>query len=157
MEENKTAVEAKAPATANDRLRNLIAVLKKLQAEVASADRPQFITNGQFRFAANSMQYVTDIMTERNENKLVEILAFLKDRERSFSEAAEELGVKAEFTWLTASVEDWKHDLKTRIGVLHILDRKAELIAFEKKINEIMTPELRAQLELDAMELALGI
>jgi len=136
--------------THDQRVQVLFDKLKAKQAEVANAERPQYLTAGLFRFSTRDEQI--DIKTLRDERKLVEILAFLKDREENFAEAAEELKVSASFTWLGFTTEEWSKDLQTRVSGLQITKRRAELKELEERVNAVMTPELRREMEMKALE-----
>lgn len=135
-------------------VKNLFDKLLIQKAEVSKAERPVYITGGQFRYS-ESIGNTIDIMTVRDSRKLVEILAFLKDREKSFNEAKEELGVNVDFTWLGVSVEDWTWDLKTRLSVLNITAKRKKLAVLEEKLNKLVSPEMRTQMEIAAIEAAL--
>lgn len=137
--------------TRDERVLALFEKLQSKKAEVANAERPVYVTGGQFRYS-ESVGTSVDIMTVRDERKLVEILVFLKDRSERYPTACEELGVAAEFKWLGFTYDEWKQDLKTRVSVLQIAKRKAELKELEARVNAVMTPELRAELELKALE-----
>lgn len=137
--------------TQNERVLALFEKLQAKKAEVANAERPVFITGGQFRYS-ESVGTTVDILTVRDERKLVEILVFLKDRSERYPAACEELGITAEFKWLGFTLEEWTKDLKTRVSTLQIAKRKAELKDLEARVNAVMTPELRADLELKALE-----
>ena len=132
-------------------IKNLLDKLLIQKAEVSKAERPVYITGGQFRYS-ESIGNTIDIMTVRDSRKLVEILAFLKDREKSFNEAKEELGVNVDFTWLGVSVEDWTRDLKTRLSVLNITATRKKLADLEERLNKLVSPEMRTQMEIDAIE-----
>ena len=137
-------------------IKNLLDKLLIQKAEVSKAERPVYITGGQFRYS-ESIGNTIDIMTVRDSRKLVEILAFLKDREKSFNEAKEELGVNVDFTWLGVSVEDWTRDLKTRLSVLNITAKRKELADLEERLNRVVPAELRTQMEVEAVQAALGV
>lgn len=137
--------------THDQRVQVLFDKLRAKQAEVANAERPQYITEGMFRYS-EGVSNTVDIKTVRDERKLVEILTFLKERSSKHAEACEELGVVAKFTWLGFLVEEWSKDLKTRVSVLQIAKRKAELKELEERVNAVMTPELRREMEMKALE-----
>lgn len=141
--------------SADERVKALFASLQAKKAEIANAERPQYITGGLFRYS-ESVGNPIDIMTVRDERKLVEILAFLKDREKSYTEAAAELKVKAGFTWLGFTTDEWAKDLRTRVSILQIANRRKELAELEARVNAVMTPELRRQMEMEALEALLG-
>ena len=60
------------------------------------------------------------------------------------------------FEWTGFPVKDWLEDIKTRIDKLQIQSKKAKLETLEKRLNKIVSPELRAQMELDAIAAELG-
>lgn len=146
---------AEKELTHEERVKALFAKLQEKKAEVANAERPTYITGGQFRYS-ESIGNSIDVCTERYERKLVEILTFLKERSAKYVEAAEELGVDTKFTWLGFTVEEWSKDLKTRVSVLQIAKRKAELVELEKRVNAVVSPELRMKMETEALEAILG-
>lgn len=149
-------METKATELSNDqKVQLLFNKLKEKQAEIASAERPTFITGGQFRYS-ESVGGSIDIITVRDERKLVEILTFLKERSEKYGEAAGELGVATSFTWLGFTVEEWLKDLKTRVNILQLAKRKAELVELEKRVNAVVSPELRTKMELEALSELLG-
>lgn len=137
--------------THDEKVQLLFEKLQAKKAEVANAMKPHYITGGQFRYS-ESIGNSIDIVTVRDERKLVEILTFLKERSEKYDSAAKELGVIAEFTWLGFSVDEWTTDLKTRVSVLQLAKRKAELKELEERVNAIVSPELRRKMEVDALE-----
>lgn len=137
--------------THDERVQLLFAKLQAKKAEVANAERPQYITSGLFRYS-ESVGNTVDIMSARDERKLVEILTFLKERSEKYAEAAKELGVEVTFTWLGFTVEEWIKDLRTRVSILQIAKRRTELKELEARVNAVMTPELRRQMEMEALE-----
>ena len=143
-------METKNPSR-DEVIKNLLDKLLIQKAEVSKAERPVYITGGQFRYS-ESIGNTIDIMTVRDSRKLVEILAFLKDREKSFNDAKEELGVNVDFTWLGVSVEDWTRDLKTRLSVLNITATRKKLAYLEERLNKLVSPEMRTQMEIEAIE-----
>jgi len=136
--------------TQNEKVQLLFKKLKNAQAEIANAERPTYITNGQFRYS-ESVGASIDLTSVRDERKLVEILAFLKERANSYAEAAAELKVNSAFTWLGFTVEEWSKDLITRVSILQLTNKRKELAELEKRVNAIVTPELRAQMEFEAI------
>lgn len=146
----------KTPLTQEEKVQRLFNALEAKKAEVMNAEKPQYITGGQFRYS-ESVGNTTDISVVRDIRKLVEILAFLKERAVSYAEAAAQLKVDASFTWLGFNLEEWTKDLQTRVSVLQIAKVRAELIELEARINKVVTPAMREQMETAALEAALGI
>ncbi|MGV8961855.1 MAG: hypothetical protein ACOH2V_00475 [Candidatus Saccharimonadaceae bacterium] len=137
--------------THDERVQLLFDKLTAKKAEVANAEKPQYVTGGMFRYA-ESMGNTIDIVSVRDERKLVEILTFLKERSEKYPDAAKELGTDVNFTWLGFTVEEWLKDLKTRVSVLQIARRRTELAELELKINAVVSPELRQKMEMAKLE-----
>lgn len=142
--------------SADDRVKALFAKLQAKKAEVAGAERPVYITGGQFRYSTNSPSGTIDITVERNILKLKEIWMFLNERASHNAPANEFFGINEPFTWQNFTVEEWENDLKTRANFIQLKERKAELAELEARINKVVSPELRRQMEMDAIEAELG-
>jgi hypothetical protein len=129
-------------------IEQMMAKLEAKRAEVDLATKPSYLTGGSFRYSEGSISGATDITTARDERKLVEIAAFLAERSNAYATAAEELGCEVKFTWLGFTKEEWMTDLKTRVSVLQIAKRKAELQTLEALVNKQVSPDLRAKWEM---------
>jgi hypothetical protein len=135
----------------------LIAEVKKQKEEIARAERPNWITNCSFSYTTGAGGAPTNIHVEANIPTLVSIVGFLLDKERSYNEAAKVLGTSTpDFTWGGFSVKDWISDIKQRIDKIQIATKRKKLEALEARLNAIISPELRAQMELDAIANELG-
>jgi hypothetical protein len=55
------------------------------------------------------------------------------------------------FAWGNSSVADWLDDIRTRIGKIQIGEKRKKLEALEERLNKVISPELRAKMELDAI------
>lgn len=141
----------KKELTRDERVQLLFEALQTKKAEVANAERPQYITGGMFRYSESNGSSI-DIISERNEKKLVEILTFLLERSEKYPIAAEKLKVDVVFTWLGFTVEEWFADLQTRISTLQIAKKRTELKELEEKVNKVVSPELRLEMEMKALE-----
>jgi hypothetical protein len=122
---------------------------KKLAIE--KAERPCWLTNGNFGYSANSAHDRANVQTLNEPRKIVDMLAFLIDRKEKSQKASEELGVKYNFTWLGFTVEEWKSDFQTRINQISIQEKRKELAEIEARLNAIISPELKAQMELEIL------
>ena len=128
----------------------LIALVNTRREEIKKASKPNWITNCSFRYTEDRADGF-NIQTITDTSKLVHALAFIKTRANSFDEAAAELGVKDTFNWLGYSVEDWTTDFQTRISKVNISKKKKELALLEERLDKIISPELKAQMEIDAI------
>ena len=55
------------------------------------------------------------------------------------------------FTWLGFTVDEWKDDFQTRVNQISIQEKRKELSEIESRLNSLISPELRAQMELEAI------
>lgn len=114
----------------------------------------KYVTDGIFKFSKTGP--AINIKTERSVSTLVEILAFLYNRDSSHIKAAKLLNADVDPTWLGASTQSWENDLLVRATQINIIKERAELSAMEETLFTL-APELRKELELADMEKKLGI
>ena len=130
----------------------LIAEVKKQKSEIARADRPTWRTNCSFSYLEGSSQ-TTNLQVESDVRKLIGIAAFVEEKHASYASAASSLSVESPpaFTWCGFSREDWIEDIKTRLMKIQIAAKRRKLEVLEERLNSIISPELRAQIELEAI------
>lgn len=151
--ENKDVVASKP--TFEQTINLLFEKVYAKRAEVQLAERPSYVTGGQFRYSQDSPGGSIDISICRDERKLVEIASFLLGKSQNYPEAAEKLGVKTVFTWFQFSVDEWMKDLKTRVNSLQVTKLKAELDSMESQLNDLMPEEMRKAKELEKLQAAI--
>lgn len=133
---------------------NLINEVKIRKAEIAKIlAKPSYITNCTFSYNEGTLNGAINIHVENDVRKLVSIGAFLKGQASHYEETAKELGVEEapKFTWGGFSVDEWLADLKTRLSKVQVAKKQKKLEALEARLNAIISPELRAQMELEAI------
>jgi len=147
---------AKKTTTTDAKTLELIQLVKRQKEEIAQAERPNWITNCSFSYGENGSAPIS-LHVEANVRSLVLIVAFLLDKERTYGEAATRLGVDAPaFQWGGFAVGDWIEDVKMRINKIQIAQKRKKLEALEERLNRIVSPELRAKMELEIIESELG-
>lgn len=135
-------------ATKTDKqVQELFEIVQQKKSAIVKAEKPNWQTNCSFGYDKNSssrmnIQVVNDI------DELTEMLAFLLRKERSHYEASEILGVESQFKWLGFTFEQWKSDIQTRIDKIQISKKKQELEQLESRLGLLISPELRAEMEL---------
>jgi hypothetical protein len=133
---------------------NLIKEVNRRKSEIAQIEKPNWITNCSFSFSENGISDLTNIHVEANIKKLISIVAFLISKRDVYRDAVEALDLPTEeyvFTWGGFKVNEWISDIKTRINKLQIASKKASLEKLETRLNAIISPELRAKMELEAI------
>lgn len=131
-----------------------LALLKEIQKrkkEIARIDRPTWRTNCSFPFAGGepgkNIQVVSDV------DILINMAALVTVQEEAFNQAAKLLEVESppKFKWSGFSTEDWIKDIKLRISKIQIGSKRKKLEALESRVNAVISPELRTELELKAI------
>lgn len=126
----------------------LIQEIKKQKKEISNAERPKWLTNCTFSYN----EKLTDAINIRVESvaKLISCAAFLIDKEKSYNEAGKFLGVETPtFSWCGYKTQEWLEDIKNLINKNQIELKKKKLESLESRLNAIISPELRAQMELE--------
>jgi hypothetical protein len=138
----------------------LLAKVKQKKDEIAKASKkPQWKTNCSigFPFVINdSPNGRVNIIVQREPQRIAELYAFLLQQEEFLQKASAELGVAVEMNYMGFPIADWKEDLKARAAQLDIENKKKELEALDKRVNSIVSPEQRREMELAALEAELG-
>ena len=137
--------------TTDELVKELFDSVQEKKLAIEKAERPCWETSGNFGYSANSGHDRVNIQTVTDVRKLVEMYAFLIDREEKSENAAKNLGVDYKFTWLGFSVDEWKNDFQTRVNQISIQEKRKELSEIESRLNAIISPELKAQMELEAI------
>lgn len=146
-----------AKKSADQQTMALIAEVRRRKEEIAKLTRPSWRTNCSFSYWADSSD-TTNLHVERNVGTLIAIAAFLRDRDRGYEEAAEALEVESapDFVWGGFTVADWLYDIKTRIDQLQIESKRKKLDTLEKRLDAVISPELRREMELEQIAAELG-
>lgn len=111
-------------------------------------------TNCSFSFVEGQASGTVNLRTVTSLPTLISIVSFLMDRENSYNTAAKVLGVDEvpDFKWGGFTVKEWTEDVKTRVGKVQLDKKKRQLEALESRLEKIVSPELRAEMELQAIE-----
>jgi len=136
----------------------LIDLVKRQKAEIARLEKPSFKTNCSFTYIEGTKSNAVNIHVETDVRKLISMAAFLLNQEENYKETAKLLGVEniPDFSWDGYPVAEWIEDLKTRINKVQIGAKRKKLEALEDRLKKIISPELQAELELEAIAGELG-
>ena len=132
-------------------VQQLFEVVQKKKAEIAKAEKPNWLTNCSFRYNKESSNS-TNIQVCSDVNELITILGFLIGKQNEFNLAKEVLGVTNTFNWFGFTVEEWTNDIRTRIDKIQITNKKKELEQLELRLDKLISPELKASMELDEIK-----
>lgn len=138
---------------------DLIKEVNRRKAEIQKLQKPNWLTNCSFTYVDGSnLNNAINIHVQTSVKELISMAGFLQDKERQYNEAITALGIEDPpvFQWGGFSVADWIEDIKTRINQIQIAAKKKKLETLESRLNAVISPELRAEMELDAIAGELG-
>lgn len=138
--------------TQDEIVQELIDVVKVKKAEIAKAEKPKWLTNCSYPYGEENGSVRVNLNTVTQEKTLVAILADLLTRKKAHEEAQYILGSKVPFTWGGYTFDDWKGDIQTRLFKIQITDKKKELELLEARLDKLISPELKAKLELEEIQ-----
>lgn len=142
--------------TTDTKTLELIKEVNRQKKEISSAEKPQYVTNCNFSYSENGSS-ITNIHVEINVGNLTRIIGFLMGMETNYYSAAIELGVDpGPFTWQGFLVKDWTNDVRQRLNKVQVAAKRKKLEVLETRLNSIISPEMRAQMELEAITEELG-
>lgn len=130
----------------------LVKVEQKKEEIKAAKKKPQWKTNCTIGYNPETTQDRINIQVVRDANKLIEIYAFLLEREEFFEHAAIDLGLPPDLTYMGYSIADWAEDLKSRAAQLSIETKQKEIEELDKRVNKLVSPEQRRAMELEALQ-----
>ncbi len=144
-------------AKTDEQTLNLFKIVQAKKDEIKQAEKkPDWKTNCAFRYNKDSSAS-TNIQVCGDIEELVHILAFLCDRKEGFDNAQKILGTEIPFRWIGFTFEAWVTDIKTRVAKVLITDKKKALEILESRLDKVLSPELKAQLELESISKELGV
>lgn len=125
----------------------LFSLLEKKKAEIAQAEKPNWITNCSFPLSKNNSDRL-NIQVVSEPVQLIEALSTLLEKEAAFEKANTILGEKATFKWGGFTVEEWTADFKTRLSKINIANKKRELADLESRLSKHISQEKRDEMDL---------
>lgn len=135
----------------------LFSVLKNQRAEVEKTEKEtkkSWKTTCTIRVASRSEQI--NLQTA-NEATIQQVLADLLIHRDYSAKAAHLLGLDGNEEYAGFKYDDWLEDCQKRIAVLKIKEKKAKLDIIEKRIDGIVSPEKRREMEFENLRKDLGI
>lgn len=146
-----------AKKTTDDLVLEMLKKVQQKKEEVKAAKKkPQWKTNLSIGRDSSTSQGRVNIMTRTDPNEIIDWFVFLTQKEEGIEKAAEELGLPADLTWLGYTIADWKCDLKARAAQLSVDAKQKEIEALDKRVNKLVSPDQRREMELAALQALLA-
>lgn len=135
----------------NTKIFPLLQEVSRRRAEIARLESPDWATDMCFSYCPHGPHI--DLHHEDSVQALLAVLGFLQTKEAEYYRAQQTLSLPAQdtppFSWQGHPFGDWWDDISLKIDCLLFSKKKASLAALEARVNSLLSPELRAQLELD--------
>jgi hypothetical protein len=136
---------------------NLLRIVAQQKAEIARSERPKWETNCSFGYNEDSNAGRINLQVTSNVDELTKALAFLIEKERAYSAAADILGQSdATFKWMGYTLGQWQSDFLTRVGKIQIAAKRKKLELAEEALGKLISKERREELELERLTKELG-
>lgn len=135
-------------ANTDEQVQKLFAIVQQKKKEISKAEKPDWKTNCTFSYSRHGNDRI-NLQVTSDVDELINMLAFLIEKEKAFNEAKVLLGVDNEFKWMGFTFEEWKYDIQTRLTKSQISKKKKELETLETRLNGLISPELKAKWELE--------
>lgn len=129
-------------------------VAQKKDEIKALKKRPHWKTNCSFGFNPEDSHGRVNIQIIKDTKKIINIYAFLNRHLKDTVEAALALGLEGEFdsTWQGYSITDWQDDLQQRADQLSLETKQREVDELDERVNKLVSPEQRREMELAALQ-----
>ena len=146
--------------TPDDKITQLLAKVEAQKAAIAEAERPVFRTNRTFSFVDGDLNKSHNLAVVSDVSALLKMAAHVSSAaETYYYVAGGILGADEKapaFTWNGYSDLDWLHDIKLRVSQIRLKAQREKLQELEARLDKIISPERRRELELRAIELELS-
>ncbi len=135
------------------KIQDMFELVLKQKKEIQTIEKYSYITNCSFSFDPDSGNKRHNLQVVPI-NTLIDILGFLIEKRNAFLEAKKMLNLdnKYQFEYMGFSFEDWYNDIQSRISKITITEKRKKLQTIEEKLNSLLSPEKKRELELIELE-----
>jgi len=145
-------------ANKNDaKVKELLALVEKQEAEIKGTKRRTLVTNGVFPDSQSGKGMKFNLNTVTDPVILVNALAEIMGIKANFDAAAKELEVNAEFKWGNYTIEEWTEDFKDKIVDLQIKAKKKLLAKTKKQLKDLRSEDAKTEDALSDIKDVLGL
>jgi hypothetical protein len=140
----------------DDKITQLLELVERQKAVIAEAERPVFRTNRTFSFVDGDLSKSVNIAVVSDVAALLKMAAHILVQWSMYREAGKSILGEEEtppkFLWNGFSDADWLHDIKLRVSQIRLKAQREKLQVMEERLDKIISPERRRELELAAIE-----
>lgn len=143
----------------DEKINALFEVVRKQKAEVEAAEKESkqsWKTTCSIVVPFGRDEGRVNLQTAKEDTVKSVVMGLLKHRDYA-TEAEQLLGLEPTGKYDNFTYEDWFTDCKKRMAVINIKAKKDQLAMLELRLNSIVSPEQKRQMELDAITASLGV
>lgn len=144
---SKVEIMAKVTKVKDTTIFSLLKDVEKRKKEIKEIEKPlKFQTNGQLTLDGlnKNLHVINDV------RQLISLAAHILRLELDYETAAKVLGVDSipVFEFCSFPVSHWIEDIKAKISKLKLSEKRVKLKQLEERLNSILSPEARQEMEL---------
>lgn len=140
----------------DDKITQLLDLVEQQKADIAEAERPVFRTNRTFSFVDGDLSKSVNLAVVSDVGQLLKMAAHVSASAYAYKLVVGmilgEEETPPKFTWNGFSDADWLHDIKLRVSQIRLKAQREKLQVMEERLDKIISPERRRELELAAIE-----
>ncbi len=141
-----------AQKTIHEKVLGLLRQVKRKKEDILKAKKtPKWRTNCSIGLDPDSVKR-ENIQVIPKIDTVVALYVMLNQLEGHRATAASELDVPLNLDYMGYPISDWKNDLKSRAAMLTLKQKQQDLHALEDRVNKLVSPEQRREMELEALE-----
>lgn len=140
------------PISLDSKVQKLFDIIQKKKANLATLERPNYKTNLSFIIDENDTSKRINLLVINDSVRLLKILAGISLLKKEFDTLSQANSLELEFTYSGYSFDDWLNDITTLINRNNIKRVKDDLAIFEGKLSQLVSPEEKRRMEIEALE-----
>lgn len=133
----------------DEKVKQMLDLLEKKKIDLGKKPSQVLKTNGLLKFSDSTHVNLNTITTV---DEAVKSLAQILCNQFAYAEACKSLGVTSTFNYSGYPIEDWITDLKFRVDVINFNAKQAEFNQISKKLEGLISEDLRTETELGNIE-----
>lgn len=133
---------------ADKQIKELFELVEQKRKDIFKVEKMAWLTNCSFSFEDKNMNNV-NIQACSDLSLLTKILGYLKREKHYFDEASKQLNYNGTFKWNNFTYNEWENDIMSRFKKIIVVKEKEKLKDLEDRLNNLISPEYRRELELE--------
>jgi hypothetical protein len=148
MDISRSTKKSSTKASNSDELTlKLLEEINNRKAEIKSLERTSYVTN--MSLTIGTVNYNINVITDIR--VIIDCIAYIESLEERYNKVVSDYSIVGApvFKYCGYTSKDWVTDLMTKLGKIQISEKRKYLETLEARLNAIVSPELRAQMELE--------